>query len=165
MSQQQTAFKDWREGRRKRALELKAQGWKQRQIAQALGVSEAAVSQWIDKQQAQGEDAWRTKPHRQGPLKLSLEQLRLLPALLSHGAQAYGFRGEVWTCARVAMVIQEEFGVRYHRGHVARLLKELDWTPQMPQQQAAQRDEAEIERWRLTVWPALKKRQSAKAAS
>ena len=34
-----------------------------------------------------------------------------------------------WTCARVAKVIEEEFGVAYHKGHVARLLKELHWTP------------------------------------
>ncbi|MCA1715656.1 MAG: helix-turn-helix domain-containing protein, partial [Actinobacteria bacterium] len=37
---------DWREGRRLRAFELKHQGWKQREIADALGVSKGAVSQW-----------------------------------------------------------------------------------------------------------------------
>jgi transcriptional regulator len=36
---------DWREGRRIRAWELKQEGWKQRDIAQALGVSAGAVSQ------------------------------------------------------------------------------------------------------------------------
>jgi hypothetical protein len=30
---------DWREGRRLRAYELKKQGWKQREIAEALGTS------------------------------------------------------------------------------------------------------------------------------
>ena len=38
---------DWREGRRLRAYELKQQGWKQTQIADALGVTEGAVSQWM----------------------------------------------------------------------------------------------------------------------
>jgi plasmid maintenance system antidote protein VapI len=38
---------DWREGRLLRALELKERGWKQTRIAEALGVSEGAVSQWI----------------------------------------------------------------------------------------------------------------------
>ena len=32
-------------------------------------------------------------------------------------------------CARVAKVIEEEFGVSYHKSHVSRLLKELGWTP------------------------------------
>jgi transposase len=38
---------DWREGRRLRAWELKQEGWSQQQIAQALGVSKGAVSQWM----------------------------------------------------------------------------------------------------------------------
>lgn len=36
---------DWREERRKRAWKLKEAGWKQNDIAAALGVSEGAVSQ------------------------------------------------------------------------------------------------------------------------
>jgi transposase len=82
--------------------------------------------------------------------------LRLVPDFLSHGAEAYGFRGEVWTCARVAKVFEEEFGVSYHKSHVSRLLKELGWTPQMPIARAIQRDEREIERWRAEAWPLLK---------
>jgi predicted transcriptional regulator len=38
---------DWRDGRRRRAWELKEQGWKQIAIAAALGVSPGAVSQWL----------------------------------------------------------------------------------------------------------------------
>jgi predicted transcriptional regulator len=36
---------NWREARRLQAWHLKQQGWRQRQIAQAMGVSEGAVSQ------------------------------------------------------------------------------------------------------------------------
>jgi hypothetical protein len=86
---------------------------------------------------------------------LTVDQKRRLPDYLWHGPEAYGFRGEVWTCARVAKVIEEEFGVSYHRGHVSRLLKELGWTPQVPITRAIQRDEEAIERWRTEVWPAL----------
>jgi hypothetical protein len=84
-------------------------------------------------------------------------QLRLLPDYLWHGAEAYGFRGEVWTCGRVARVIQEEFGVRYHKVHVSRLLKALGWTPQVPITRAMQRDEEAIERGQRDVWPALRR--------
>ncbi len=38
---------DWREGRRLRAWELKKEGWSQQRIADALGVSKGAVSQWM----------------------------------------------------------------------------------------------------------------------
>ena len=55
-------------------------------------------------------------------------------------------------------MIEEEFGVSYHKGHVSRILKDLGWTPQIPITRALQRDEEEIERWRVEVWPELRRR-------
>jgi DDE superfamily endonuclease len=46
----------------------------------------------------------------------------MIPELLSHGAEAYGFRGEFWTCTRVATVIWE--GSPSHKGHVRTFLAE-----------------------------------------
>jgi transposase len=162
MGHERVSPRDWREARRKRAFELKAQGWRQADIARALGVSEAAVSRWVIGVE-QGPDAWRARPRGHKAARLSGEQLSKLPDLLSHGAEAYGFRGELWTCRRVAEVIREEFGVSYHKAHVSRLLKALRWTPQVPAERASQRDEAAIEEWRVEVWPALKKRPAKKA--
>src|SRR5262249_56111821 len=88
--------------------------------------------------------------------RLSAEQRRLLPDFLWHGPEAYGFRGEVWTCSRVAQVVEEEFGVSYSKSQVSRILKELRWTPQVPITRAMQRDEEAIERWRVAVWPGLR---------
>lgn len=82
----------------------------------------------------------------------------MIPEFLWHGPEAYGFRGEVWSCARVAKVVEQEFGVAYHKGHVARLLKELRWSPQTTIRRAIQRDEEAIERGRSKVWPELRKR-------
>ena len=79
----------------------------------------------------------------------------MIPEFLWHGAEAYGFRGEAWTCGRIAEVIEEEFGVAYDKGHVSRLLLELRWTPQVPVERASQRDEEAIERWRSETWPRL----------
>jgi transposase len=149
---------DWREWRRFRALQLKEQGWYQRHIAAALGVSEDAVSRWLTRARDGGPQALRSRTSPGCPPKLSSAQKRLIPELLWHGAEAYGFRGEVWTCARVARVIEEEFGVRYHKDHVGRLLQELRWTPQLPIRRAIQRDEEAILRWRAEVWPQLRRR-------
>src|SRR5579871_5065243 len=146
---------DWREWRRMRALDLKQQGWRQRDIASALGASEVSVSRWLARARASGRDALLARPAPGRPPKLSPQQKALIPELLWHGAEAYGFRGEVWTCARITKVIAEEFGVAYHKGHVGRLLKELQWTPQVPIKRAIQRDEEAIERWRVEVWPEL----------
>src|SRR5271166_5234380 len=147
---------DWREWRRMRAWHLKQAGWKQRHIAVALGVRDSTISRWITRARCEGRSALLShRAHGRHP-KLEPEQLRLIPDFLSHGAEAYGFRGEVWTCARVAKVIDEEFGVTYHKGHVSRLLKDLCWTPQLPIARAIQRDEQKIEQWRAEAWPRLK---------
>jgi transposase len=141
-----------------RALDLKREGRKQREIATVLGVSEAAVSQWSAAARDGGPEALRSHP-RPGPIpKLTAEPLRRLPDFLWHGAEAYGFRGEVWTCARIAGVIGQEFGISSSKSPVSRLLKRLGWTPQVPLVRAIQRDEAAIERWRAEVWPELRRR-------
>ncbi len=149
---------DWRGWRRMRALELKQDGWRQRDIASALGVSEVCVSRWLALVRSGGPAALRSHPSVGPTPKLTPMQKRLIPELLWHGAEAYGFRGEVWTCRRIAQVIAEEFGVRYHKDHVSRLLKELHWTPQVPIRRALQRDEQAIENWRTTTWPKLQRR-------
>lgn len=149
----------WKEGRRLRAWQLKESGWRQQEIAQALGVGKGTVSKWMAAARRSGPDALRDRPGPGRPPRLTQQQLDLLPDFLWHGPEAYGFAGEVWTCARVAAVIGREFGIRYHKDHVGRLLKRLGWTPQVPIRRAVQRDEEAIEQWRAEVWPELKKRR------
>lgn len=146
---------DWRQWRRFQALRLSHLGWSQRDIAQASNVTEASVSHWLSRARVGGPQALLTHPSAGRPPALSREQLSRIPEFLWHGPEAYGFRGRLWTCARVAKVIAEEFGVVYDKGHVSRLLKDLGWTPQLPVKRAAQRDEAAIEHWRGQVWPQL----------
>jgi len=148
---------DWREGRRLRAFELKQQGWKQTEIADALGVTEGAVSQWMKRAREEGVEGLRHNPPPGATPRLSEQERTKLPELLAQGAEAHGFRGDVWTCERVAIVIRKEFGVSYHPAHVSRLLKALRQSLQKPQRRANQRDEEAIERWKEVRWPSLKK--------
>lgn len=158
MSKTKHQTKNWKEKRRVHAVKLKRAGWKQKDIASALDVSPMAVSQWIKQMETDGVNSLRSRPHTGRPGELSKTQKQWIPDLLSHGAEAYGFRGDVWTCRRVKKVIEMEFGVSYHRSHVARLLKALDWTPQQPIERAAQRNESEIRRWRTRTWFEIQKR-------
>jgi transposase len=148
---------DWREGRRLRAWELKQEGWKQRDIARALGVSKGAVSQWMKRAKLEGVVALKHKPPPGAKARLSEDELAKLPELLARGATAHGFRGEVWTCARVAEVIRKEFGVSYHPAHVSRLVRALGLSLLKPMRRANQRDEEAIRSWKEVRWPELKK--------
>lgn len=153
--------KDWREGRRLRAWDLHAAGWKQKDIAAALGVSEGAVSQWLRRGREGGVHALRHRPSPGAPPRLNAEQRAQIPALLAQGAEAYGFAGDVWTTRRVAAVLERTFGVRYHPAHVSRLLRRLDWSPQKPVVRATQRDEAAIRAWLDQRWPLLQRKATA----
>ncbi len=152
---------DWKERRRWRALDLKRDGWTHHEIAEALGVTKGAVSQWMTRVATDGEESLTARPHTGAASKLTAHQREMILEYLSHGAEAYGFRGEVWTAARVAQVIRREFAVTYHKDHVSRLLKALQWTPQKPMERAAQRDEQKITEWREETWAELKKKRDA----
>src|SRR5436190_15556623 len=135
-----------REWRRMRAWELKQQGWTRKDIAAALGVTEGAVSQWMKRARAGGgaEALRHSSPPGRGA-RLTAGQRARIPELLARGAEASGFRGDVWTAGRVAEVIWREYRVRYHRDHVGKLLREAGWSPQRPITRASRRDERVIE--------------------
>jgi transposase len=149
--------KEWREERRLRAWALKAKGWSQQRIAEALGVTAGAVSQWMRRGREGGVEALKRRPRPGAVPRLAAEQRAQIPLLLARGAEAFGFRGDVWTAKRVAAVIRREFGVHYHPNHVGKLLRTAGWSVQKPIEQASQRDEAAIEAWRTERWPALKR--------
>lgn len=150
--------RDVREWRRFRAAELHELGWLEVEIAEALDVNKGTVSRWLATANAGGVEALLGHSSAGSPPKLTADQMGMLPELLWHGAEAYGFRGDVWTCPRIAQVIRWEFGVSYHKDHVSRLMKDLGWTPQIPITRAVQRDEVAIERWRVEVWPELRRK-------
>lgn len=148
---------DWREERRKQAWKLKQQGWMQKEIAEALGVSEGAVSQWMKRGREGGEEALKAHPSKGAQPRLTDEQLAQLPSLLAKGPESYGFHGDVWTARRGAKVIEQTFGVGYSRDHVSYLLRKIGWSRQKPVERATQRNEEAIAQWHDVRWPALKK--------
>jgi transposase len=148
---------DWREERRNRAWKLKELGWQHKDIATALGVSEGAVSQWLKRGREQGVEALNAHSPKGVTPRLTAEQKAQIPDLLAKGVEVYGFRGDAWTARRVAEVIARTFGVRFHRDHVGRLMREAGWSRQKPIERASQRNEDAIKKWSQERWPKIKK--------
>ena len=145
------------ERRRVRALGLLKEGMLPVEVARRVGVDRRSVRRWKRAARRRGEAGIRAKPASGRPPKLGPEQKRRLDALLVEGAQAAGFHTDLWTCPRVAEVIERRFGVQYHVDHIGRLLHELDWSPQKPERRAVERDERAIRRWVRKRWPQVKK--------
>lgn len=146
------------ERRRLQAIDLLEQGYAPVEVAQRLGVDRRSVRRWKAAYRQGGRRAIRARPATGRPPKLSPEQREQLRQALLEGAQAAGFPTDLWTCPRVARLITQRFGVRYHVDHIGRLLHALGWSPQKPQRRAVERNEEAIQHWTQQEWPRIKKK-------
>jgi transposase len=145
------------ERRRKRAVELLAQGLSLTEVARRVGASVSAVWRWRDAYATGGQVALAPKPVPGRPRKLDPSEHPRLWEILLEGAMAHGFANDLWTCKRIARVIRREFRVKYHPSHVWKILREAGWSCQVPERRAIQRDEEAIAHWKRYKWPAIKK--------
>lgn len=105
------------------------QGYKQKDIAQALGLTQPGVSQIISRAEAGGEEALRQRKPPGAPPRLTASQKAELLTKLTQGAEAFGFSGDVWTTPRIAQLIAETYEVQYHPDYMGPLLRSLGWKP------------------------------------
>jgi transposase len=103
---------------------------------------------WRDARRRGGVQALKVRFSPGRPWKLDAGERKRLVRLLLKGSLAYGYRTNLWTTARIAELVEREFGVRYHRHHIGRLMHSLGWSPQRPERRALERDEEEIARWK-----------------
>ena len=153
------------EVRRRIAGKLLQEGKGIREVARLVGASPSSVFRWKHLLEREGMEGLKARPHPGKPAKLTPQQKQELAGILREGAQAAGFPTDLWTLARVAQVIERYFGVRYHPGHVWRILREIGWSPQKPERRARERDEEAIQRWREEEWVRVKKRPATEAGA
>jgi transposase len=143
---------------------LRAGKLSQAEVARRLGVSEAAVTYWKQRWEAQGLRGLRRRSSPGRPSRLSEAQWRQLLRHLRRGAVAAGFDTERWTQRRIAAVVERTFGVRYHFRSLGRALRARGWSPQRPIPQARERDEALVAAWLKRDWPRIKRGLAAQGA-
>lgn len=146
------------ENRRRRGVALLEQGYRPVDVARMLGVDRRSVRRWKAAYQRNGMEGIRTRPAPGRPPKLNRKAKTQLEKALLKGASAAGFPTDLWTCPRVAELIDARFGVRYHVDHIGRLLHSLGWSPQKPARRAIERNEVEIQQWIKRQWPRIKKK-------
>ena len=153
------------EKRRFQAIRLWERGQNQSEIARQLRVVRQSVARWVQQYRAQGKSALQKAGRAGRKPRLNEKQRHQLKKLLLAGPERLGYETPLWTCPRVAHLIEQQFGVRYHEGHVWKLLVRLGWSPQRPVGRARERDQAQIQHWKKRGWPALKKKPFGKGVS
>lgn len=146
------------ETRRKDALRRLRAGERVKDVAESLGVSTQAIHKW-KKLAANGGglNGLKAKPQHVPVSRLSDAQRRKLKGILLKGAAKAGFPTDLWTCERVAEVVQREFDVSYHPGHLSRILHDMGFTPQKPMRRAREHDQVAADEFRKTKWASIKK--------
>ncbi len=152
------------EKRRFQAVRLFGKNLNNTEIGRRLKVSNQTVSRWRREYQEGGNVALR-RAGRAGrlPCLNETDKARLIELLLQ-GPERLGYETPLWTCPRVADLIEQNFGVDYHPGHVWRILQQLNWSVQQPVGRALERDEARIDEWKNKRWPEIKKKLKKRAA-
>ena len=146
-------------------MALCQKGWPQKRVAEALGVTEGAVSQWLRKTKGLPEheqaEALQVKKSSGRPPAIGPGAGRALAALVERGPEAFGFAGDVWTANRVRVVARRELGLHVGVSTIKKFLHEAGFSVQKPEVTATQKNEKAVTGFR-GGWVNLKKGQNGK---
>lgn len=153
---------EYRVAKRLHAILLCSGGYTSGDISSLLEAPRSKVSEWLRRYEDYGYDGL-LEGHRSGrPRELSKGQEQELADIIESGPTAYGFLGGVWTGPMIKRVIEMEFEIAYHSGHVCRLLHQLGFSVQRPKRILAKADPEKQNRWRRYTYPNIKKKPIVK---
>jgi transposase len=145
------------EQRRMKAARMFAAGKAQADVARALGVSRQSASRWHTEWQRSGKDGLKGAKRAGRLPRLNDQQLEEVERALRQGARLHGFGTDLWTLSRLTDVIKRLTGIRYHPGHVWKLMRKMGWSLQRPAKRAKERNDKAVREWKEKRWPVLKK--------
>lgn len=152
----------YRVAKRIHAVILNHEGKTSGDIAGILKSPRSCVCDWLKNYQQHGYDGL-LEGHRTGrPAQLLEQQQSVLCDIIDSGPVAYGFLGGVWTSPMLVRVIEQEFGICYHPGHVRRLLHQWGFSVQCPKRVLANADPEKRDRWHRYTYPDIKKKPGRK---
>jgi transposase len=148
------------EERRRLAVQRVHDGWRQKDVAAFLGVTERTISRWMAAYRDQGDNGLAAQPHSGPAPRLSPNQQHEVLSWLAQKPTAFGFATELWTAPRLARLIEQRLGVRYHPRYLNEWLTRRGIRPQKPQRQSKDQDPEEVARWLREDWPRIQKKSS-----
>ena len=114
------------ERRRRRAIRLLRSGLSVNEAALRVRADPSSIRRWRQAFRCRGARGLDHRPQTGRPSLLTTRQKNGLVKRLRTGARANGFSTEVWTCPRIARLIEQRYGICYHVDHIPRLLQSLN---------------------------------------
>jgi transposase len=149
----------YRVAKRLHAVLLNSEGRSSGELASILNAPRSRVCEWLANYETYGIEGI-LEGYRSGrPQALQELQIRDLHDIIESGPVAYGLDSGVWTSRMITRIIEEEFGVRYHPGHVRKLLHQIGFSVQRPRRVLARADAEQQDRWHRKTYPNLKKKR------
>jgi transposase len=147
------------EYRRRLAVERVRDGYSTREVADFLGVDPSSVRRWLASCR-HGRDGLAARPVPGRPPKLTVIQEKIVRRWLADNPMEHGFATELWTASRLALLIEQEFGVHFHPDYLTTWLRQRGYTPQKPRRVHRERNDEAIAGWLAKDWPRIKKRRA-----
>lgn len=149
----------WEDGVRRWSVQKAKEGVPVPEIAAFFNKGVSTVYQWIAMADEQGLDALdRTYSQRQG--KLPEEAWQQVERIISESALDHGFDEDYWSLPRIQILIEREFEVSYHQGHLSKIMKRRGFSWQVPIRRHPKSDEQEKRTWVNEELPRLEKKSS-----
>jgi transposase len=151
------------EYRRRLAVQRVEDGYSIGEVADFLGVDPRTVRRWVAASRQHGAAGLATHPVPGRPPKLTPTQEKIVGRWLAGNPTEHGFATELWTAPRLALLIEQEFGIRFHPDYLTAWLRRRGYTPQKPRRVHRERDDEAIAGWLARDWPRIKKRRAGGA--
>jgi len=152
------------EHRRQLAIQRSNEGYSADEIAEFLGISPRTVWRWLASFRDRGPAGLAARPIPGRPRKLDLLQEKIALRWLRSSPTEHGFATELWTAARLAQLIEEEFAIRFNPRSLSTWLRDRGFSPQKPERVPRERDPGAIAAWLASDWPRIKKKARRQGA-
>ncbi|MGD1069916.1 MAG: winged helix-turn-helix domain-containing protein [Bryobacteraceae bacterium] len=113
------------EARRLAAARDLLNGVSQSHVARRYGVSRTTASRWHRSIVIKGVESLHKRRATGRPSRLTADQADAIRQMYFEGALAHGFSSNRWTTAKLAVAIEQRFGIHYDQDHVGRLMHKL----------------------------------------
>jgi transposase len=149
---------EYRVAKRIHAILLNDQENTSTEISNILHATRSRVSEWLKNYEQHGYEALLEGQRSGRNSELSEKQLIELGDIIDSGPIAYGYTSAIWSSIMIRDIIQNEFSVVYHAGHVRKLLHKMNFSVQKPKRILARANEEQKNKWRRYVYPNIKKK-------